>query len=118
MILGLDTFDSEAILTPISRDHPSGTDLRTDYAPTFIYCRLRDARAEAREAERRAETESGDAALPALWRTVATLAIAALKEMSKDLEVAAWLTEALVRTKGLDGLSAGASAVAGLVRRS
>ena len=69
----------------------------------------------ARDAERQAETEGGDEGLPALWRPVATLAIGALKSNSKDLEVATWLTEALVRTAGLRGLMAGASVIGGLV---
>ena len=53
----------------------------------------------------------------ALWRPVATLAIGALKSTSKDLEVATWLTEALVRMAGLSGLMAGASVIGGLVER-
>jgi type VI secretion system protein ImpA len=48
---------------------------------------------------------------------VATLAIDALKSTSKDLEVATWLTEALVRIAGLEGLSTGASIIGGLVDR-
>ena len=88
-----------------------------DFAPNSIYFRLRDARAGARDAERQAETEGGDEGLPALWRPVATLAISALKSNSKDLEVATWLTEALVRIAGLRGLMAGASVIGGLVER-
>ena len=47
-------------------------------------------------------------AVPTRWRPVAALALEALKGSAKDLEVATWLTEALVRTEGLAGLSAGA----------
>ena len=117
MIPELETADFEAILAPLDGDQPTGADLRQDFAPTSIYFRLRDARAAARDAERQAETEGGDEGLPALWRPVAALAIDALKSNSKDLEVATWLTEALVRIAGLRGLMAGASVIGGLVDR-
>jgi type VI secretion system protein ImpA len=117
MIPELETADLEAILAPLAGDQPTGADLRQDYAPNSIYFRLRDARAAARDAERQAETEGGDEGLLALWRPVATLAVGALKANSKDLEIATWLTEALVRIAGLRGLMAGASVIGGLVER-
>ena len=117
MIPELETADFEAILAPLAGDQPTGVDLREDYAPTSIYFRLRDARAGARDAERLAESGGGDEGLPALWRPVAALAIGALKLNSKDLEVATWLTEALVRVAGLRGLMAGASVIGGLADR-
>ena len=117
MIPELETADFEAILAPLAGDQPTGVDLRQDFAPTSIYFRLRDARAQARDAERQADTEGNDEGLPVLWRPVATMAIGALKSNSKDLEVATWLTEALVRIAGLSGLMAGASVIGGLVER-
>lgn len=117
MISELDAADIEAVLAPFEGDQPTGVDLRQDHSPTSIYYRLRDARAEARDAERRADGEGGDEGIATLWRPVATLAIDALKSTSKDLEVATWLTEALVRIAGLEGLSAGASIIGGLVDR-
>ena len=98
-------------------DQPTGVDLRQDFAPTSVYFRLRDARAQARDAERQADSLGADEGQPTLWRPVASLAIDALKSNSKDLEVATWLTEALVRLAGLRGLMAGASVIAGLVER-
>ena len=80
-----------------------------------MYYRLRDARAEAREIERRVDHDpSADAGVPTQWRTVRDLAIKALGEQTKDLEIAAWLTEALVRLEGMSGLAAGSSVIAGL----
>ena len=117
MISELEATDIEAILAPIAGDQATGVDLREDYSPTSLYFRLRDARAEARDAERRADGEGNDEGVAALWRPVATLAIDALKTSSKDLEVATWLTEALVRIAGLAGLTAGASIIAGLVEQ-
>jgi type VI secretion system protein ImpA len=117
MIPELETADFEAILAPLAGDQPTGVDLRQDVAPTSIYFRLRDARAQARDAERQADGEGSDEGVPALWRPVATMAVGALKSTSKDLEVATWLTEALVRVAGLRGLMAGASVIGGLVER-
>ena len=74
MIPELETADFEAILAPLAGDQPTGVDLRQDFAPTSIYFRLRDARAQARDAERQADTQGGDEGLPALWRPVATMA--------------------------------------------
>jgi type VI secretion system protein ImpA len=48
---------------------------------------------------------------------VRELATKTLAETAKDLEIAAWLTEALVRSHGLAGLSAGAQAMAGLAEQ-
>jgi type VI secretion system protein ImpA len=116
MTMLLDDFDMESLLAPIPGDAPTGTDLRQDYAATSVYFRLRDARAEARDAERQAESEGGDDAMPTHWRTVQTLALKALRENAKDLEVATWLIEALVRTAGLRGLSTGAAVITGLIQ--
>lgn len=49
-------------LPPVSDDAPAGPDLRGDLSPQSLYFRLRDARAEARSAERRAD--SGDDETP------------------------------------------------------
>jgi type VI secretion system protein ImpA len=48
---------------------------------------------------------------------VRELALKTLAETTKDLEVAAWLTEAMVRAHGLPGLTAGAQIMAGLAER-
>src|SRR5215469_3185785 len=111
-------FDLEALLAPIEGDAPQGIDLREDYSATSPYNRLRDARSEARVAERGQEAGDGDARDPGpLWRTVRELALKTLGETAKDLEVAAWLTEAYVRSHGLAGLTAGAKTMAGLAER-
>ncbi|WP_020699196.1 type VI secretion system protein TssA [Reyranella massiliensis] len=117
MISELEAADIEAILAPIPGDQATGVDLRQDYSPTSLYFRLRDARAEARDAERRADGDGSVEGVATLWRPVATLAIDALKTSTKDLEVATWLTEALVRIAGLSGLTVGASIIAGLVEQ-
>jgi type VI secretion system protein ImpA len=110
-----DGFDLAALLAPVPGDAPAGTDLRADGSPQALYLRLRDARAEARAAERAMDAgDAEDAGVPPQWRAIRALAVAALAQ-SKDLEVAAWLTEALLRGDGLLGLAAGARLMAGLV---
>jgi type VI secretion system protein ImpA len=111
-----DILDIDALLAPLDGGDGAGTDLRQDYAPTAIYQKLRDARADARAEERdrdgRGETES---AVANGWRDVRRLATTALETKTKDFEIAAWLTEALVRFDGLAGLGAGARLLTGLL---
>ena len=113
-----DDFNLEALLAPIPGDLPVGADIREDFSAQSPYNRLRDARSEARDAEKLADAGNPDAAEPApLWRTVRELAQKTLRETAKDLEVAAWLTEAMVRGYGLLGLAAGARTIAGLAEQ-
>jgi type VI secretion system protein ImpA len=100
---------------PLPGEAPAGADLRQDFSPQSLYYRLRDARAEAREIERRADNDPlADAGVPIQWRTVRDLATTALSTQTKDLEIAAWLTEALVRLEGMSGLAAGSALIADL----
>src|ERR1700676_5367179 len=110
-----DGFDLAALLAPAPGDAPAGADLRADSSPQSLYFRLRDARAEARAAERAMESDDPTSVPPPQWRTIRDLAIEAIAGYSKDLEVAAWLTEALVRGDGLVGFSAGVRLMHGLV---
>jgi type VI secretion system protein ImpA len=111
-------FDLEALLAPIPGDVPQGPDIREDFSAASPYNRLRDARSEARDAERGKDTGDADARDPGpLWRIVRELAVMTLAETTKDLEVAAWMTEAYVRSHGLPGLTAGALVMAGLAQR-
>ena len=110
-----DGIDMDALLAPIAEDAPAGRDLREDFSAQSTYYRLRDARAEARAAERQADADpSAESGMPPQWRQVRDLAIQALSGQSKDIEVAAWLTEALVRLEGPRGLAAGAHLIAKL----
>ena len=110
-------FDVDALLQPISEDLPAGPDLREDDSPSATYFALRSARSAARSAERGAEVgDEGGSALQE-WRTIATLAPAALKDQSKDLEIACWYVEALVRSDGFAGLRDGLKLINGLVEQ-
>ncbi len=115
--MAIDGLDLESLLAPVSDDAPAGSDVREDFSPTSRYFRLRDARADARAAERAADANPGEVASPEGWRQVRVLAVEILSTQAKDLEVAAWLTEALVRSDGLAGLAFGAALLAGLAER-
>lgn len=100
--------DIEAILKPISDDQPAGENLR--YTPAY------DAIQEARREEDDLERGDWDRDVKtADWALVEKLSMEALCTTSKDLQIAVWLTEALVKNSGLDGLAAGLTIVAGLL---
>ncbi|HVZ09615.1 type VI secretion system protein TssA [Rhodopila sp.] len=106
-----------ALAAPLQGERPAGEDLRQDFTAGSPYYRLRDLRSEAREIERRldhGDPEADSAALLIAWRTVRELAVKALTERTKDLEIAVWLTEALVRLEGLSGITTGATLIAEL----
>jgi type VI secretion system protein ImpA len=111
-------FDLDKILRPISDESVAGSDPRLDLTPQSLYFRLRDARSEARAAERLADNDPGaETGVSRHWTAVRDLAVEALAKKAKDIEIAAWLTESLVRRDGLTGLTAGAKALSGLVTR-
>ena len=111
-----DSIDPDALLAPLATgERGAGLDLRADYSSASLYQRLRDARAAAR-AEERTRDADGESEGPeaAGWRDVLSVGQQALAQQSKDLEIAAWMSEALVRLHGLPGLTAGARLIAGL----
>jgi type VI secretion system protein ImpA len=108
-------FDLAALLAPIPGDSPAGTDLHSDASPQSLYYRLRDVRAEARAVERAVESEDPLSAPPQEWRMIRDLGVEAIAGHSKDLEIASWLTEALLRIDGLPGFTAGVRLMTGLV---
>lgn len=103
--------DLSPMLRPIPGDNPVGEYLR--YEGT--YDTLNEARRE------------DDPSLPqgvwktalkkADWRQVARLCQKVLEERSKDLQVAAWLSEAWLRSYGFLGLATGARLMTGLVEQ-
>ncbi|MDI9443458.1 MAG: type VI secretion system protein TssA [Planctomycetota bacterium] len=109
--------DFDRLLSPIPGDCPAGAALKDDYSPGAPYYAIKDARSAARAAERSlmwgGDAESGGDRPD--WRPVVELGIGILAERSKDLEVAAWLTEALVRRHGYAGLRDGFRLIRALV---
>ncbi|MBB3808164.1 type VI secretion system protein TssA [Pseudochelatococcus contaminans] len=111
------TFDFELLLEPFDGDTPSGVDPRLDLSPTSRFLRMKDARASARRKERAIDVD-GDAPSPmSEWQEVAQLGVEILTEEGKDIEVASWLAEALLRLSGCAGLYVGIKASHGLVER-
>ena len=108
-------FDS--LLAPISDDAPVGNDPRADPSPVSPYYKVKDARFAARDQERASEAEEEPPATPPEWRTVLDTAPVLLAEQAKDLEIAAYLTEALIRLKGFAGLRDGFRLLHGLIER-
>ena len=109
-----DIIQLEALLAPVPGEKPTGIDLRLDANPASDYYKLKDARFAARAKEREidAGAEVGD--LPE-WRTILELAPKVLTTQSKDLEVAAWLVEALLRRHNFAGLRDGFRLLRGMV---
>lgn len=97
------------LLAPLPGDDPAGPALRYDRVMSEI----------------RAAREADDPSLPqgewerplkkADWPLVAQLCGAVLGQRSKDLQCAAWLTEAWVHLHQIDGLQAGVALLGGLL---
>lgn len=111
------TIDLAALLTPLAEGDGAGIDMRTDFTPKAPYQLLRGARGEARALERLLDGGDPNAdpvTIGQHWREVKKIATSILETKSKDFEVAAWLTEALVRQDGLVGVEAGALLIKGI----
>jgi type VI secretion system protein ImpA len=98
--------DFAKLLAPISGENPAGEDLRADSTPGSVYHTVRDARFANRAAERQLLADAEATAVPD-WRPVLERGISVLAEKAKDLEIAAYVTEALVRLHGFAGLRDG-----------
>ncbi|HEY3738573.1 MAG TPA: type VI secretion system domain-containing protein [Bryobacteraceae bacterium] len=98
----------ENILAPIPGDNPGGANLR--YDP--IAEKIKEARREEDElptGEWVAERKVAD------HKTVIKLATDVITTKSKDLQMAAWLTESLLKTQGFPGFNDGIGLVNGIV---
>ncbi len=101
-----DVLDFAKLLAPIPGDKPTGADPRANVAPSSPYYKVKDARTAARSAERQVESGAEDAPTPD-WKAVIATATTALSTSAKDLEVTAYLIEALTRVHGYAGLRDG-----------
>jgi type VI secretion system protein ImpA len=100
--------DLESLLSPIAGDNASGVDLRADISPESVYQAIKLARRRAGDAERLLAKEDPNAGDPAReWAIVLDKGTKALSSQAKDLEIAAWLVEALLRKHGYAGLRDG-----------
>ena len=101
----------EALLEPIQAGLPAGLDMR--WTPEWD--RLRDARRSDDGLEtgkwQKRERKTAD------WRLVHDLAASMLRDQSKDLQVAMWLTEAKLKLEGFAGLRDGLRLIRELMDR-
>lgn len=110
--------DLEALLAPLEANEGAGEDPRGDLTASAPYQKLRDARSEARAEERERDSRPGeDNAPPTQWRDVLRFGMDCLTTRGKDFEVAAYMTEALVRLHDLPGLAAGVQLIDGMLDR-
>ncbi|MBA4156457.1 MAG: type VI secretion system protein TssA [Gemmatimonadetes bacterium] len=98
------------LLTPIAGANPGGAALR--YDP--IYDKIKEARREDPDLP---QGEWQTTRKTAEWPQVIQLASEALATRSKDLQLAAWLTEALLRREGFSGLRQGLELVRAMVEQ-
>jgi type VI secretion system protein ImpA len=98
----------DEILKPIAGDNPSGDSLR--YAP--VYTQIKEA---AREDDDATQGVWAYERKVADWPRVIKLCTDALIKQSKDLQLAAWLTEAKVNREGFAGFLEGVSLMKALM---
>jgi type VI secretion system protein ImpA len=112
-----EVLDFASLLAPIAEGQPTGADLRADASPSSPYYAVKDARSSARAAERQALGEEDGQVTLVDWRPVLQRGTGVLSGQSKDLEVAAYVVEALVRQHGFPGLRDGFRLVRELVEQ-
>jgi type VI secretion system protein ImpA len=98
------TFDMDAILAPIPGDNPSGEDMRY----SAIYEQIKEARRAddlLDQGDWQRDVKKSD------WDAVIKVSSEALQKKTKDLQIAAWLTEALIKKVGFAGLSDGLAVI-------
>jgi type VI secretion system protein ImpA len=103
--------EMESLLHPIREDLPTGPPIRFDP----IFDRLREARREDDQSLPMGVWEQSPKR--ADWAQTAALCEVTLRQYAKDLQVAAWLTEAWTFQHGFEGLLRGLLLVEGLLVR-
>ena len=108
IILNSPIFEINDLTQPISDDAPTGIDPREDVTPNSNYYLLKEVRNTARAKERKALIDEDNVqAIATDWRPILEQVPAILKNDCKDLDLVAWLIEALCRLHGFKGLTAG-----------
>ena len=101
--------DIDKILAPIPGANPAGEDLRYSQ----IYEDIKEARRADDPLDRGAwqlDIKTSD------WDKVIKVAVDALIKKTKDLQISAWLSEALITADGFDGFATGMKIVYGLLK--
>lgn len=110
------TFDIAEVLGPIGDAPGCGADPRADMSGNSLFLQMKDARTGARRKERALDVDPDAPGAEDDWNAVGELGVQILSTVGKDLEVAAWTIEALVRIDGFRGLYTGCAVAEGLVR--
>lgn len=110
-----EVFDIESLLQPINDDSPVGEDLREDRSADSKFYAIKDARNNARTAERNSMFDEDAGSVYLEWQPILDMAPEILRDYAKDLEIAAWYTEALIRFEGYAGLRDGFKLLKGLM---
>jgi type VI secretion system protein ImpA len=102
--------DIEALLAPVPGDNSAGENQRYSQ----VYDEIREARKDVitYDPEGKPHVEK-----KADWNKVVVLSIDALTQKTKDLQIAAWLTEALLIMESFDGFNAGLKIINGLLEK-
>lgn len=103
----------EALIAPINENLPAGIDLKEQGDHDYFI--LKDYRLAASKQERDAIYDENAPKDSSSWRKIIELAPTLLTR-SKDLNVAGWLTEALIRIEGYDGLNTGLKLLTTLIQ--
>src|SRR5437016_5699168 len=96
------------LLNPIEGENPSGANMR--YSPVFD--KIKEARRvddDAPQGDWQRDRKAAD------YKAVLKLATETLATKTKDLQLAAWMAEALLRTEGFSGLRQGLDLIRGLI---
>jgi type VI secretion system protein ImpA len=103
------SIDIQSFLAPIPGDNPAGEDLRY----TATYEDLKEARRADDPLDRgdwQREVKTAD------WNKIITIATDALTNKTKDIQIAAFLVEALSNTEGFAGVAAGLNIITGFLQ--
>jgi len=103
--------DLDRLISPISDGTPAGEDLRLSLSDVTLQT-ISDARTEIL-----VEDDPGGEGRSANWALSLRMCEESLTGETKDLEIAAWLTEALTHNEGFEGLQAGLQLVEVLARK-
>jgi type VI secretion system protein ImpA len=100
------------LLAPIPGENPAGSDMR--YDPQ--YDAFKEARREELAVPDKDGTVSADRKV-ADWNRTIAIGTELLAKSTKDLQIAAWMTEAMLRRHGIGGLHTGLDLLRGLLEQ-
>ncbi len=110
-----DLIDIDSLLQPIPGDAPTGVDAREDPSASSLYQIIKNERNLARAAERQSIHDGDSLQAMQHWERVIEIAPEIIRDQSKDLEVASWYSEAVLRRHGFRGLRDSFRLIQGLI---